>query len=84
MSIEERCRLEREVRFYGDNGIVAREAKFRGKDGRARFVVEYLVGGSWTHNTAAVPVEVVATVKKYRDGRRHCCSPIEEAGKERG
>ena len=44
--IKERCKVEREVLFYGEDGlVVAKETKYRGDDGLARFTVEYLVPG---------------------------------------
>lgn len=68
--IKERCKVEREVLFYGDDGrVVAKETKYRGNDGLARFTVEYLVGDEWTHDAKAAPADVVAMVKKYSNRR---------------
>lgn len=68
--IKEQCKVEREVLFYGDDGrIVAKETKYRGKDGLARFTVEYLVGEKWTYRADEAQPEVVAMVKKYSNRR---------------
>lgn len=69
--IKERCKVEREVLFYGDDGrVVAKETKYRGNDGLARFTVEYRVGGEWTYHADEAPAGVVAMVRKYEDRRR--------------
>ena len=68
--IKERCKVEREVFFYGDNGrVVAKETKYRGNDGLARYKVEYLVCGEWTYHANEARPEVVAMVKKYSNRR---------------
>ena len=68
--IKERCKVEREVPFYGVDGrVVAKETKYRGKDGLARFTVEYLVGEKWTYRASEAQPEVVAMVKKYSNRR---------------
>ena len=63
-------KIEREVIFRADDGsIVAKETKFRRKNGRAGFLVEYLVNGKWTCLAAEASSEAVEMVRKYRDSR---------------
>ena len=63
-------RTEREVLFYGDDEqVLAKETKFRRKDGRAGFLVEYLVGGEWTCRSSEASPAAVEMVRKYRDNR---------------
>ena len=69
-SMKKMFKVEREVLFYGDDGrIVAKETKYRGKYGLARFTVEYLIGEEWTCRSDAALPETVAMVKAYRDER---------------
>ena len=68
--IKERCKVEREVIFYGDDGnAIAKETKFRGKDGCARFVVEYRVGDEWTCRSAEAQPGAAEAVRNYRESR---------------
>ncbi len=63
-------RIEREVIFRADDGsIVAKETKFRRENGRAGFLVEYLVNGKWTCRSAEASSETVEMVREYRDNR---------------
>ena len=68
--IKERCKVEREVLFYGDDGrVVAKETKYRGNDGLARFTVEYLVGGEWTYRASEAQPGAAEAVRNYRESR---------------
>jgi len=63
-------KVEREVIFRADDGsIVAKETKFRRENGRAGFLVEYLVNGKWTCLAAEASSKAVEMVHKYRDSR---------------
>ena len=63
-------KIEREVIFRADDGsIVAKETKFRRGNGRAGFLVEYLVDGKWTCRSAEASPGAVEMVRKYRDSR---------------
>ena len=63
-------KIEREVIFCTNDGsIVAKETKFRRGNGRAGFLVKYLVDGKWTYRSAEASSEAVEMVRKYRDSR---------------